>query len=320
MRAAHLILDYEPLSRNFQDVGQAIRARSSRLARIDVSKSGFLARRDLPSVTLPVPQDLPQAALPLPQTLPEAAAIPAKEIASSRLSLEEEIDKFNFEEENNPRAPLINISNAEGESDRNYGIHTPILVITCQDNFDEEEDNMALNEGNKSLKELMAVRGKESTSKVAPKSQVPPLPPQIPTDLGLKPNPNLKKKRPLETLEESEVGPQKGTKQQKVIPDAQDRRSQFIDSREEQNKVDVRMTQSTWSPRLEVDGAPIPWSASVREFKKGRVGYIAEALEQPLLLPKDMDTYRRFTQNDLFLSLKRDLAMVNNLPIYELKC
>ena len=69
-----------------------------------------------------------------------------------------------------------------------------------------------------------------------------------------------------------------------------------------------------------MDEAPIPWGASVWEFQKGRVGYIVEALEQPLLLPKDMDAYRRFTQNDLFLSLKKDLAMVNNLLTCELKC
>ena len=80
------------------------------------------------------------------------------------------------------------------------------------------------------------------------------------------------------------------------------------------------MTEHTWSPWLEVDGAPIPWGASVWEFQKGRAGYIAEALEQPLLLPKDMDTYRRFTQNDLFLSLKKDLAMVNFSLTCELKC
>ena len=80
------------------------------------------------------------------------------------------------------------------------------------------------------------------------------------------------------------------------------------------------MTEHTWSPWLEVDGAPIPWGASVWEFQKGRAGYIAEALEQPLLLPKDMDTYRRFTQNDLFLSLKKDLAMVNYSSTCELKC
>ena len=69
-----------------------------------------------------------------------------------------------------------------------------------------------------------------------------------------------------------------------------------------------------------MDGAPIPWDASVREFQKGRAGYIAEALEQPLLLPKDMDAYKRFIQNDLFLSLKKDLAMVNYSSTYELKC
>ena len=53
LRAAPLILDYEPLSRIFQDVGQAIRVGSSRLAQIDVSKSRFLARRDLPPVLRP---------------------------------------------------------------------------------------------------------------------------------------------------------------------------------------------------------------------------------------------------------------------------
>ena len=82
----------------------------------------------------------------------------------------------------------------------------------------------------------------------------------------------------------------------------------------------MRMTQRTWSPQLELDRAPIPWNASVREFQRGQAGYIAEALEQPLLLLKDMDAYRRFTQNDIFLSLNRDLAMVNSLSTYEFRC
>ena len=144
-----------------------------RLAWIDVSKPGFLARRDLPTVVLPVSQNLPPVALS-PQILLETAAIPEEEIASSRLSLEEEIDKFRFEEENNLKAPLINISNTEGELDRNFGVHTPILVLARPDNsFDEEEDSMVLNKGNKSLRGLMASRGKESMTKATPKSQVP---------------------------------------------------------------------------------------------------------------------------------------------------
>ena len=70
------------------------------------------------------------------------------------------------------------------------------------------------------------------------------------------------------------------------------------------------MPPRTWSPRLEVDEAAIPYNASVREYNRGRAGYITETLEQPMLLPRDMEAYKRFSQAELFLSLKRDLAMV----------
>ena len=146
------------------------------MARIDVSKPGFLAPRDLPPVVLPVPQILPPTALPLPQILPEATTIPEEEIASAHLSLEEEIEKFHFEKENNPKAPIINISDFEGESDRNSGVYTPILVIARPDNSsDEEEDSMALNKGNKSLRELMASRGKSQHQRQPLSPKYPPI-------------------------------------------------------------------------------------------------------------------------------------------------
>ena len=74
----------------------------------------------------------------------------------------------------------------------------------------------------------------------------------------------------------------------------------------------MRVPPRIWSPKLEVDGVVIPYTASVREYNRGRVGYIAEALEQPILLPWDMEAYRQFSQPELFLSLKRDLAMVSD--------
>ena len=129
-------------------------------------------------------------------------------MASSRLSLKEEIDKFHFEEEQSPRAPLICISDAEGESDRSSGVHNPYLILACLNCSDEEEDSVVLNKGNRSLRDLMAARDKESTSKTALTSQVvPPPSPQIPLNLGLKANPYLKKKRPIDMLEEVEVSP-----------------------------------------------------------------------------------------------------------------
>ena len=119
--------------------------------------------------------DLPLVALPFQRVQPEAVSTPEEEIASSHLSLEEEIDKFYFEEEENQGAPVVNTSNAEDKTNRHSGVHAPTLVIARLDSTSkEEEDGMALNRGNKSLRDLMAARNKVSTSKEATKSQVPP--------------------------------------------------------------------------------------------------------------------------------------------------
>ena len=55
LRAVHLILDFEPISRSLLDVSNSIQADDYRLARIDVSRPGFLARHDLPPVDHPIP-------------------------------------------------------------------------------------------------------------------------------------------------------------------------------------------------------------------------------------------------------------------------
>ena len=67
LRAVHLILDFEPISRSFLEVGNSIRADDYRLACIDVSWPGFLAPYDLPSVDYPILQGIPFVAQPLQQ-------------------------------------------------------------------------------------------------------------------------------------------------------------------------------------------------------------------------------------------------------------
>ena len=74
----------------------------------------------------------------------------------------------------------------------------------------------------------------------------------------------------------------------------------------------MHRTPRIWSPKLELDGVPLAWNTSVRNYQGGQAGHIAETLEQPLLLPRDMEAYRRFGQQKLFLSIKRDLAMISN--------
>ena len=170
----------------------------------------------------------------------------------------------------------------------------------------------------KTLRELMASRGKGQSSKGQSskgptQSQAQTLPPvvlQDPSDLGLKVNPDLKKKRPIDSPEEGEMVAQP-TKQQKTTQAPRSRRGDSVESRDEENRAEVRATPRTWSPKLELDGVAIPYNASIREYNQGRAGYVADALEQPLLLPRDMEAYRRFSQPEIFLSLKRDLAMVS---------
>ena len=140
----------------------------------------------------------------------------------------------------------------------------------------------------------------------------PPPPPQVPIDLGLKPNPDLRRKRPVDSAEEGELGPSKGNKQAKQTQNHRSRRSHSVDNREEPPAAQVRRSPRTWSPVLEVDGAPIAIDATLRHFREGHAGLMVEALQQPLLLPQDMAAYRNFNHPDLFLSLKKDLAMVSN--------
>ena len=54
LRAVHLILDFDPISKTFQEIGHAIRAGDPRINRIDVSRPDFLAQDDLPQVRLPI--------------------------------------------------------------------------------------------------------------------------------------------------------------------------------------------------------------------------------------------------------------------------
>ena len=200
--AIHLILNYEPLSRAFQDASQAIRVGDPRIARIDVFMPGFLARRDLPPIELPL------------QRSPCKVAAPREEIASSRLSLKVEIDQFRLEEEGEVLEKLVELLDSEVKFDRSSAAHSSRLLITQVDRSFEEEEDMALNT-RRGLEDILAERNKGSSSKEASKTQFPPsLPlPPLPSLLGLHPDPNLqKKKRKENDIEEGEIVLPKGWK------------------------------------------------------------------------------------------------------------
>ena len=171
------------------------------------------------------------------------------------------------------------------------------MITYVEDSSDNEVEEMAP-KSNQSLRELMKGRNKVSTPQEANKSKPsvnpPPPPPQLPADLGLKPNPELRRKRQHEVPDEGEIGPSKGNKQQKVAQDQRSKMSSSIESREGPLAADVRRTPRIWSPKLELDGVPLAWDTLVRNYQGSQVGHIAQTLEQPLLLLRDMEAYRRF--------------------------
>ena len=115
MRAVHLILDFEPISKTFQEIGHAIRARDPRINRNVVSRLDFLARDDLPLLRLPIHQISPLLVILLQQVPLEATVVVEEEIASSRLSLEEEIDQFCFVEDEGAFEKPVDILDSETE-------------------------------------------------------------------------------------------------------------------------------------------------------------------------------------------------------------
>ena len=130
--------------------------------------------------------------------MPFGQAVAEEGIASSS-SLEEEIYKFQFEEEEMQGVEAIVISEAEEETEEYSCIQTPAPIVTyVEDSSNDKVEEMA-SKSSKSLRELMKGRNIGPTPQEAHKSKPPvnsPLPPpQLPANLGLKPNPELRRKR-----------------------------------------------------------------------------------------------------------------------------
>ena len=105
LRAAHLILDYIPISKSFQALKSVIKARDPRLHRINVATPSFLIIGPIPKgmlTTNPIPESILKVALPPPHTVKEATSSNPT-ITNEEEEKEEEVvevsdfeDKFEF--------------------------------------------------------------------------------------------------------------------------------------------------------------------------------------------------------------------------------
>ena len=98
-----------------------------------------------------------------------------------------------------------------------------------------------------------------------------------------------------------EVEPQKGAKQARVRQTLVDKRS------------DSQVGVLAWTPTITLDEAPFLVDTSIKDFQQRRGRYVADAVEQALLLLGDMADLRSMRKHKVFLSLKRDLTLVSSL-------
>ena len=227
--------------------------------------------------------------------------------------MEDQIDQFHFAEEGEVSVRIVELSDSDSDLDR-ASTAPDLGLVTAQVGTSQEleEEGMDLKQRS-GLRGLLSNRNKGQSSKDVPKEQpsskAPPPPPPT-SDAALQPIPNLRRKRPVGELEEGKVGQEKAKPQKKgkKTKEPKEKRTKSIDS---QDEAAIRREQRIWSPRLELDGALISWDATLWESQRREASFLAEALQQPLLFPRDMKGLRDTQQPEFFMSLKRDMAMVS---------
>ena len=108
-------------------------------------------------------------------------------------------------------------------------------------------------------------------------------------------------------LPSKEAEGQRGGKQARVVQTRSSSEGAITDRR-----GDHQTEVLAWTPSIVLNGALLPSDASIRDFQQGEAGYVANAVEQALLLPTDMANLRSMRKHEVFLSLKRDLTMVSH--------
>ena len=73
------------------------------------------------------------------------------------------------------------------------------------------------------------------------------------------------------------------------------------------------MRPKEWPSKLKYGKRGLKAFASIKDFQGGTNGYVADAVEQALLLPEDMAELQSIRRHEVFFSLKRYLAMVTLL-------
>ena len=142
-----------------------------------------------------------------------------------------------------------------------------------------------------------------------PPLKSPPLTPQPPQPI--KPEPaNPKGKRKQKGKNVVETGRSHPTREDEAQRAAKQQKVSHV-SQQGMERVDTQPLESqAWLLAPMLGGEPLRDDASLKDFNGGIGCHVASAVEEALLLPKDMSELRNIKKNEVFLNCKRYLGMV----------
>ena len=107
-----------------------------------------------------------------------------------------------------------------------------------------------------------------------------------------------------------ETGRSHPTREEEAQRVAKQQKVSQVSSRDAERTDTQSIGPQAWFPAPILGDEPLMDNASIRDFNGGIGCHVTLALEQTLLLPKDMVELRGLRKNEVFLNTKRYLGMV----------
>ena len=287
LRAVHLILGYTPISRAFQAPRCVIKARNPRLHRISVAYEGFMVPESIPipegtPFTQPLPVVILSAGISSPTPVPQEEEEGEEE---SFVDLTDSLDEFEVFNQPSSLKSLPKEMNIQRKPQKS-------LMELIEDQPRREGP------------------GKSAQPKLSPPLPKYPPPASQPTLPSKIEQADPKRKREQKGMDVMETGRSCPTREEEAQRAAKQQKVSQVSSQGVEKVVIQPPEPQAWLPAPMLGGEPLMDDASIRDFNGGIGCHVASALEQTLLLPKDMVELRGLKKNEVFLNAKRYLGMV----------
>ncbi|XP_050290491.1 uncharacterized protein LOC126728748 [Quercus robur] len=211
------------------------------------------------------------------------------------------------EEEESPEE-VVELSH----SSDNFGIFNQTI------HSEEALDKMGVQrKPQKSLMELIENQPGKSAPGKSTQSQIPPFPTRSPPPTPHQPPQpvradaaELKRHREQKGKDVVDTGKSHPTREENVQRAAKQQKISHTLQRGQDRSDTQPPEPQAWLPAPMHGGEPLRDDASIRDFNGGIGCHIASAIEEALLLPKDMTEIKNARKNELILNNKRYLGMV----------